>query len=181
MAFVSMMLVTVVILIIVSLIACIIQAVGLMAIFRKAGVPGWMAFVPILSQYKQFELFWSPTMFIVTIGITMFNSGLSFATNLIKDVNNTGANIFVIFVSLLSICLSLALIIINIVLEYRMTQAFGEGMLFTVGLILLPVIFYPLLGFGAAEYQGYVCNYDDCTTYTGPDDHSGEVYFNDRQ
>ena len=25
---------------------------------------------------------------------------------------------------------------------------------FTVGLILLPIIFYPLLGFGDAQYQG---------------------------
>lgn len=180
MAFVSMMLVTIVILIIVSLIAYIIQAVGLMAIFRKTGTPGWIAFIPILSQYKQFELFWSPTMFIATIGITMFNSGLSFAINLVKDVNNTGASIFVIFVGLLSICLSLALIVVNIVLQHRMAQAFGEGMLFTVGLVLLPIIFYPLLGFGSAEYQGHFCNYEDCNTYRGPDDHSGEVHFDDK-
>ncbi len=33
---------------------------------------------------------------------------------------------------------------------------FGKGAGFTLGLIFLPYIFYPILGFGGAVYQGPV-------------------------
>ena len=36
-----------------------------------------------------------------------------------------------------------------------LSKKFGKDEGFTVGLILLPIIFYPLLGFGSAQYQGH--------------------------
>ncbi len=35
-----------------------------------------------------------------------------------------------------------------------LSKSFGHSEGFTVGLLLLPIIFYPILGFGAATYQG---------------------------
>jgi hypothetical protein len=35
-----------------------------------------------------------------------------------------------------------------------LSKSFGKSEAFTVGLILLSFIFYPILGFGDAEYQG---------------------------
>ncbi len=37
-----------------------------------------------------------------------------------------------------------------------LAKSFGKNEGFTVGLILLPFIFYPILGFGSAEYQGLI-------------------------
>ncbi len=37
-----------------------------------------------------------------------------------------------------------------------LSKCFGKNEGFTVGLIFLPFIFYPILGFGNAEYQGPV-------------------------
>lgn len=37
-----------------------------------------------------------------------------------------------------------------------LAKSFGKYEGFTVGLILLPFIFYPILGFGNAQYQGTV-------------------------
>ena len=34
----------------------------------------------------------------------------------------------------------------------RLSKSFGKGIGYTIGLIILPFIFYPLLGFGKAEY-----------------------------
>ena len=34
----------------------------------------------------------------------------------------------------------------------ELSKAFGKDTGFTVGLILLPFIFYPILGYGSAEY-----------------------------
>lgn len=40
-----------------------------------------------------------------------------------------------------------------------LSKSFGKNEGFTVGLILLPVIFYPILGLGSATYQGPAGDY----------------------
>ncbi|MGH7241841.1 MAG: DUF5684 domain-containing protein [Phycisphaerales bacterium] len=44
--------------------------------------------------------------------------------------------------------------IVSIVVHNDLSKSFGKGIGFTVGLILLPMVFYPILGFGEAKYQG---------------------------
>jgi len=48
--------------------------------------------------------------------------------------------------------------VVNIVFAIWMTnllaKSFGKSEGFTIGLIFLPIIFYPILGFGSATYQG---------------------------
>jgi hypothetical protein len=45
-------------------------------------------------------------------------------------------------------------LVIAIILSVELASAFGKGGGFGVGLAFLPAIFYPLLGFGDAQYQG---------------------------
>ena len=45
-------------------------------------------------------------------------------------------------------------LVIAIILAIDVAKAFGKGVGFGIGLILLPFIFYPILGFGSAQYQG---------------------------
>lgn len=45
-------------------------------------------------------------------------------------------------------------IVIGIIAVAAMAGKFGKGAGYTIGLILLPFIFYPMLGFGDAQYQG---------------------------
>ena len=44
--------------------------------------------------------------------------------------------------------------IIIIILCIDLAKSFGKGAGFGIGLLLLPFIFYPVLGFGSAQYQG---------------------------
>ena len=44
-------------------------------------------------------------------------------------------------------------IIVAIILAFGVAKNFGKGGLFAIGLLLLGIIFYPILGFGDAEYQ----------------------------
>lgn len=39
-------------------------------------------------------------------------------------------------------------------IHYDLALSFGKGMGFFLGMIFLPFIFYPLLAFGGAQYQG---------------------------
>jgi hypothetical protein len=44
--------------------------------------------------------------------------------------------------------------IILIILDIDIAKAFGKGAGFGIGLLLLPFIFFPVLGFGSAQYHG---------------------------
>ncbi|MFZ4775578.1 MAG: DUF5684 domain-containing protein [Terrimicrobiaceae bacterium] len=43
-------------------------------------------------------------------------------------------------------------IIMGILITIALAKSFGKGIGFAIGLILLPVVFYPILGFGDATY-----------------------------
>jgi hypothetical protein len=43
-------------------------------------------------------------------------------------------------------------IIVSIIIVYNLSKVFGKGAGFTIGMIVFPFIFYPILGFGKATY-----------------------------
>ena len=45
-------------------------------------------------------------------------------------------------------------LVVSILAAIGLAQNFGKGGGFAAGLILLPIIFYPILAFGGAQYQG---------------------------
>jgi uncharacterized membrane protein len=45
-------------------------------------------------------------------------------------------------------------IIVYIILYYNLAKSFAKGAGFAVGLIILPFIFIPILGFGSSRYAG---------------------------
>ena len=45
-------------------------------------------------------------------------------------------------------------VVITIMMYVKLAKAFGKGGGFAVGLLILPFIFMPILGFGDAEYSG---------------------------
>ncbi|MGH7139466.1 MAG: DUF5684 domain-containing protein [Pirellulales bacterium] len=45
-------------------------------------------------------------------------------------------------------------LIVSILLVVELAKCFGQGAGFAIGMIFLPFIFYPILGFGDARYQG---------------------------
>jgi len=45
-------------------------------------------------------------------------------------------------------------IIFLIILWNELAKMFGKGVGYTVGIVILPFIFLPMLAFGSAEYQG---------------------------
>jgi len=47
-------------------------------------------------------------------------------------------------------------VVILIIVDLDAAKSFGKGVGFGIGLIFLPYIFYPILGFGSATYRGPV-------------------------
>jgi hypothetical protein len=48
-------------------------------------------------------------------------------------------------------CVSL---IVGIIVVFELARVFGRGPGTAIGLIILPIVFYPMLAFGSAKYQG---------------------------
>jgi ABC-type sulfate transport system permease subunit len=44
--------------------------------------------------------------------------------------------------------------VFGVIVALELAKSFGKGIGFAVGMILVPFIFYPMLGFGDAKYQG---------------------------
>ena len=55
---------------------------------------------------------------------------------------------------ILLLLIPLVNVVIGILITHNLSKSFGKDVAYTLGLILLPVVFYPLLGLGNATYRG---------------------------
>ena len=55
---------------------------------------------------------------------------------------------------LLLMLIPIVTFVVSIIVLVDLAKSFGKGIGFAVGLIFLPFIFVPILGFGSAQYQG---------------------------
>ncbi|MGI6766039.1 MAG: DUF5684 domain-containing protein [Lentihominibacter sp.] len=53
----------------------------------------------------------------------------------------------------LLVLVPIANIVVSIIATIKLSERFGHGIGFGIGLILLPVVFFPILAFGKSEYQ----------------------------
>ena len=110
----------------------VLKIVANWKIFEKAGQPGWAAIVPFYKQYIEFKIYWG--------------NGLLFLVPLVLSLLG--------FIPLLGTLLVIASIVINVVTQYKKAVSFGQGVGFTIGLVLLAPIFNMILGFGQYQYLG---------------------------
>jgi hypothetical protein len=66
---------------------------------------------------------------------------------LIKIAGKPGWWLILMFIPIVNV-------VIGIIVAVAIAKAFGKGVGFALGLIFLGFIFYPILGFGDAQYQG---------------------------
>ena len=76
---------------------------------------------------------------------------LIFGHNIVVMLNIVGKPMWWFFLFLIPY---VGILIFGIWLLNLMSISFGKGVGFTIGLIFLPFIFWPILGLGSAEYQG---------------------------
>ena len=112
-------------------------------IFEKAGEAGWKSLIPIYNIYILYKISGIKNWFWWGILISF---GTSFLSGVAGSASTAGL--------VISIIGGICYLIINIWLLYRLAKAFGEGLLFTIGLVFLPTIFTLILGFSSMEYKG---------------------------
>lgn len=127
-------------------------------LFEKIGEPGWKSLIPYYSNYvlyknmeyrKLFFLYLAAVMtdLLVAIGASVLS-----AINTVSIVYNNGAisDLFITALVLDSISLVCAIIILvcNVLVNYRLSKCFGDGIPLCMGLTFVPFIFVPYLAFG---------------------------------
>lgn len=137
---------------IIGILISVLMIVAMWKIFKKAGESGWKSIIPVYAQYVEAKLFWKSVMFWVILGLAVVSA-------IIRNVAGQNPGIAV---SLVSLACSIAIFVISIMLANNVSKSFGKGAGFTVGLVLLPVIFFPILAFGEARYIGPMGQADCC-------------------
>ena len=125
---------------IIALVFVVLEIVANWKIFTKAGEEGWKAIIPYYNSFITFKIGGNTMYFWIWLAVTVVGYILSYI----------GGG----FVGILASLCSLAAFVLMVLREYNLAKAFGKGIGFTVGLVLLQPIFRMILGFGSAEYQG---------------------------
>lgn len=121
----------------------ILQIIANWYIFTKAGEAGWKSLIPIYGDYVSYKIAWQTSYFWLNFILGIL---LSYVSN--ANLNES------MFLSLIVILLKIALTVINIMYCVKLARAFGRGIGFAIGLILLQPIFLLILGFGSDQYYG---------------------------
>ncbi|MBQ1546199.1 MAG: hypothetical protein IIZ59_01550 [Clostridia bacterium] len=122
----------------------ILMIVAYWRIFTKAGRPGWHAIIPFLNTYDLYEISWSKTMAGAML-ICSFVGGFigGFASSFDSSV---GSGILDIVYA--------AICILTLIQLYFLSESFGHGVPFFIGLLFLTPIFLLILAFDGSVYRG---------------------------
>lgn len=124
---------------VVTVVWYLLQAVAYWKIFTKAGEAGWKSLIPVYNIYTQYKISWNTQMFLVVL-----------ATVLVGGFLNSMDGI----ISIIGYILILVASVLNWIAAHKLSLAFGHGIGFTIGLILLNPIFMLILGLSGDQYQG---------------------------
>ncbi len=113
------------VMIVIALVVAILQLAGMWKVFTKAGEKGWKCIIPIYNLVILFRI-----------------SGLS---------PWIICGYLLAFIPVIGWLISLGITIYQC---NSLAKAFGKDVGYTIGLILLPTIFYMILGFGKSQYVG---------------------------
>ncbi len=131
----------------------LIEAIGNVAVFRKAGVDGWKAFVPVYSRFQLYKICWETKWFFVELGLICFvflgsyvldGSLLSIFT---ENLAISGSKLL----SYIVFPFEAALIVMHALLSYHESRKFGHELGYAAGLFFLRPIFSLVIGYGKSE------------------------------
>lgn len=133
--------------ILIGLTCLIFTLIAQAKVHQKANKPGWTAIIPYYSQYVRAEIGGNVTYFWPFFIASLVSGACSIA--------ESSENEMVILIgSLLSTVSAVVALVYRVKMDRNLAVAFGKNNGFTVGLVLLPVVFYPILAWSQAEYIG---------------------------
>lgn len=140
----------------VALVVGIIQIVARWKVAVKLGQPGWGVLIPFYGDWVIARPVADEKIAIAFVACQVASTVLPFIDSL----------------AVLGACAAIASFVLSIVVFNRLSNHFGHGIGFTIGLVLVPVVFLSILGFGSDKPRLLATGEEDC----GDDDSGhGEV------
>ena len=132
----------------------ILVIVALWQIFVKAGKPGWYGIIPYYNTYELAKLaFKDKKWHWITLAAVVVMTMSSWISTMFAASAQSASSVSVLMGT--HSIISFAVLAIMTWFNINLARAFGKETAFGVGLAFLPVIFYPILAFGSAEYKGF--------------------------
>ncbi len=122
-------------------------------ILKKAGQPGWKGIIPYYNQYVFFDICWDTSFFWIKIALIVAAGAISGILGAVTIIAPTALPIIIIL-SVISILISAALLVLEFFFCKKLADSFGRGTGFAFGLMFLSFIFMPILAFDNSRYTG---------------------------
>ena len=116
----------------------LMHAIGFSAMYRKAGVAGWKAFIPVYDIYNNYKISWNGKLFFLYAALIVASTILGTFTEGTMALVGTAVSIGTIYMTVMQ--------------NVKMAKRFGKGIGTGILLILFPGITSLVLGLGKAEY-----------------------------
>lgn len=148
-AMMAMMMGSIMCLVVFGLVIVFILIVTNWRIYTKAGQPGWASIVPIYQLFVLMDIIRKPrswAVIILVLGVAQsILTAMQPGANSDRDPN--------MLISLIQLGVGIASIYFTVRTFRELARVFGHGVGFTLGLMFLPFLFYPILAFGGSQYQ----------------------------
>lgn len=126
----------------VSILIYVASSIGLWNIFVKSGEKGWKGFIPFYRFYVLYKICWKPLFFWINLALLCL---------VMVFGNMRAGGMLVTIFAVVVVLFTIAWFVIFCISMYKLAKVFGKGGGFTVGLILLNVVFLLILAFGSAK------------------------------
>ena len=120
-------------------------------LFIKMGEEGWKSLIPFYSRYLLYKKCWNGSYYFVSLAMIIPVVILGVSSYIIY-IGGYGYS-FGIVLGVLAVLTATVPFVMNLILSYKISKAFGHGLLFTVGYLLMTDVFTIILGFGDDKYQ----------------------------
>lgn len=121
----------------------ILMVIANWRIFTKAGRPGWLSIIPIVSGHVSYGIAWRSVFYWISLVVS---AGASYCYD---QWTAQGGMVYGV-IATVAVLISFVLAILY---AHKLARAFGKGVGFTLGLLLLPPVFTLILAFGSAQYE----------------------------
>ena len=120
-------------------------------LFIKMGEEGWKSLIPFYNRYLLYKKCWDGSYYFAALSMIIPTVILGVSSYIIYT-GGYGYS-FGIVLGVLAMITAAIPFVMNLILAYKISKAFGHGLLFTAGYVLMTDIFTLILGFGDDKYQ----------------------------
>lgn len=128
----------------------VLEIVGKWFTYKKMGIPGWKCIIPFYNSYVLADKVDGDSLaawYVVTEAVMVIASAFTNSDPTLESMTTGWEGL----VTILGGVAAIAFIVLTCVVFNRVAKGFDHDGGYTVGLVLLPFVFFPILGFGSSE------------------------------